>query len=232
MGKLTKSTPKPLLTFGHSSVLIRLINQISLYSKNISVVTGFQHDKIVSEVSKHSNFPINFIHNKEYKKDINILSVFLALDENPSEDDFIIFEGDCVFDNNSIKEIFSNKWKSLSCWYSIGKFNEKQIGGIIFSKNQAVLDLGVVKEFDIKFKEYNKLVGVLKIGPKECNLYKELIIKYIKKSINQYYLIPWIENLKKLPCYEVDLSPYVVGAFNNIEDYDECIKLFKKNNFI
>lgn len=232
MGEITKSKPKPLLDFGGSSILSRLIAQISDYTRDISVVIGYKYHDVVSTLNQEFSFPINFIINKNYQIDINIYSVYLALSDIKIEQNLFIFEADCVYEDKAIKKIFDTNLKNNSCWYSVGKFNNKQNGGIILSNNNKVIDLKIVKKYSTKYKNYNKLIGILKIGKKEFFDYKNLLIFSSKQNFRQYYLQPWIDNLSSLPCQEVDLSDYYTGAFNDIETYKQCIKLFKENNIL
>ena len=86
-------------------------------------------------------------------------------------------------------------------------------------------------KFESKFNNYDKFLGVLRVGPKEIRKFKKYVFNEIKKSTKQYYLTPWIKNLSFLPCVATSLSDNNVGAFNTPFEYDEVLKMFKNSNY-
>lgn len=226
MGDLTRNLPKSLMPFGNSSVLIRLLRQISqVYSGDINVVVGYQKDKIIGEVQKEFGNYINIIENHKYKNDVNILSVSLALEK--CDKSAYIFESDCVYDDYAIEKIFSKDLISFSSWFTIGQFRKSMLGGILKSdKNDIVTDLKIVSSYSEEYSLYDKLIGVLKIGSAEIEIYRELINREVKINTKQYYLTPWINNLSILPCIKTELGDCHADAFNTKEDYYKALKLF------
>ena len=230
MGPITDSTPKPMLMFGNLPIIVRLIRQISCFTRDINVVVGYKKTLIIKAIVSSFNFKINFVSNEEYGNDINILSVYKGIDQKNIKNGFYIFEADCVYNDDAINKIFSNDIESKSSWFSLGSFNELQNGGIIRSCKSHVNDIKIVSKYTQSYKGYNKLIGILKVGPKEALRYYEALKSSIKKTTKQYYLQPWIDNLSNLPCIETKLKNYVTGAFNTIEDYQNCMSYFKQQN--
>ena len=59
-------------------------------------------------------------------------------------------------------------------------------------------------------------------------LYFSLLEKEVNKDIRQYYLQPWINNLKNLPAYEVRLGKSA-EAFNTEIEYNNSKFFYKEN---
>ena len=225
MGVISKEIPKPLMPIGDSNVICRLIFQLLERNKNdINIVVGYKSNLIKETITKaFPNADINFIQNNAYKTDTNIYSVYLATKELQSTS-FIIFESDCIYSDSEIEKICLSMDSPHSYWYTIGNFLENQVGGILKSDYELnVIDVDVVKKFESKYKEYKKLIGILKVHKSECQAFTKLICDYQKQNTRQYYLQPWIENLKELPSKELPLDPNGASAFNNLMDYNSII---------
>lgn len=230
MGSLTADLPKSLMPFGASSVLVRLLKQIlDLYDGEITVVVGYMKDQVKSTIYKNFGNRINIVENNQYNKDVNILSLALALELKLNQEPFFVFESDCVFDAYAMKKIFSKKLTSYSSWFTIGSFDKEMVGGILKAdKDLNVIDLKIVKKFVRKYQDYNKLIGVLKVGPNEIEAYINFLKKEVKRNTYQYYLAPWINNLKLLPCLETKLGANHADAFNTADAYYKSLKVFNE----
>ena len=82
MGKLTSATPKPLLPIGNTNVISRLIDQLlSRGVQRITIVIGFKAEIFYDRLNILFPNKLDFILNKNFKEDVNIFSVYLALKE-------------------------------------------------------------------------------------------------------------------------------------------------------
>ena len=161
--------------------------------------------------------------NINYAEDVNILSVSLALGDDPRP--FTIVEADCAFDAECVAAICDTAKGQRSSWYTIGNFMPGQVGGILLDNaNGLVQEIKIVPSYQKCYSKYKKLVGVLTVGPNEVVSYTNLLRKSVKRSTKQYYLEPWINNLEHLQCFNTDLSMYKVGAFNTSEEYNRLIE--------
>ena len=228
MGKVTKTIPKSLLPVGNTNVVCRLINQLlNLGINDVIIVVGYKENLLKKEINKIPGLNIKFISNKRFKEDINILSLSLAL-EGINNGKFIVFEADCIYDDNAISVIADSYTDEKSYWYTMGSFEPIQMGGILLSdKDNLVKDIKIVKKFEERYSLYNKLIGVLKVGDLESSKYIELLRKYKNKDIKQYYLQPWIDHLDELTCSEVSLKAFRSGAFNDSSEYNKVLEIFK-----
>lgn len=226
MSPLTDHTPKSLLPIGDSTILIRLIKQIlKRNTGQTTVVVGHEKERITQNIEANFGKKVNIIENNKYLDDVNILSVSLAVADN--EEPFIVFESDCLFDSIAMDTVFHPSMDKVSSWYTIGSFLPSQVGGILKAdNNKNVTDIRIVKDYQDKYKDYDKLVGVLKVGINEVKSYLDYLNIEVKQDTKQYYLAPWINNLPRLPCIVTSLSESNVGAFNTPEEYHEVLNLF------
>jgi len=226
MGSLTNDIPKSLLPFGDNNVLVRLIRQIlDFYEGDVIVVVGYMKEQVINTLHSHFGSRVSIIENNQYYNDVNILSLSIAVDSRTEP--FFVFESDCVFDTFAMDKIFSQELSIHSSWFTVGKFDKSMVGGILKADNQQnVIDLNVVPRYQGKYESYDKLIGVLKVGPNEAETYIDLLKEEVKKSTRQYYLAPWINNLKLLPCLKTDLGKCHADAFNTADAYYKALKVF------
>lgn len=226
MMPLTAQTPKPLLPFKGKTILERLILQLQKHSQDITVVVGYRADAVIDVLTASFGARINIIRNDRFSEDINILSLSVAIKENTEP--FLVFEADCLYEDECITKVFEPSLVNVSSWFTLGDFVSGQLGGILKADNSgAVKDVRIVPKYDERFKGYKKLIGILKVGPSEIKTYSEYLANSVIKDTKQYYLQPWIDNLPFLPSIETDLSNHRLGAFNSPEEYWNTLRLFE-----
>ena len=226
MGDLTKNNHKSLLPLNaNETFLSRLLHQLNeYYFSKVIVVTGHQDQLIKDELS---NYQLNFevVHNDKYLEDTNIYSMSLALDQVSDDEPVIILEGDIWLNDLALKTIYEESVKGTSLWFVKGHFKAPQYGGILKADDKNnIVDLKLVKSYDDKYEDYHKLIGIMSISPDNIKFYKTLIFDSIKKSIDQYYLVPWIDNLEKLPCKSVSLENFKTESVNTEKEYRLLVK--------
>jgi choline kinase len=214
---LTNTIPKCLLRYKDETILERIIRQIKNQEiDEIIVVVGHLKDKIIKRIENIDG--IKIVINERYKDDVNIYSMLLAVED--VEDEIIIFEADMIAEDGFVKYVSGTDFEGKSVWFTKGHFTKDQNGGILKTdgKNN-VTDIKIVKKYDEKYKDYYKLTGVMRVNLKELKKFKKLLKEYSLISLKQYYLTPWIENLKGFPCEYGDASSYRYITFNTIEEY-------------
>ena len=136
-----------------------------------------------------------------------------------------MFEADTFFSDGNFKKIISAKKHNLVNWYTSGKFQRYQNGGIINVDSQnKVLDVKIIKEFNAKYQNYLKMVGALYIGDEYVERYYELLESYCKLTIKQYYHQPLIDSLEAFPSYSTNLDCNGYFSFNTKEEYNKGLK--------
>ena len=217
MESLSKSEPKCLLPYRGERVLERLVRQIKATGvQKIVITTGYRAD-IIEKLFKDDPI-VETVENKLYEEDVNILSMSLALAK--IDGPCAIFEADTIMEDSLVKYVIGSDFEGKSVWFTRGKFNETQYGGILHSDRFGnITEIGIVAAYQEKYRKFEKLSGIMRVGPNEIELFKALVNKYSKTTIRQYFLNAWIENLRLLPCISADISMFEFFTFNKPEEY-------------
>lgn len=217
MEKLSRREPKCLLPYKGERVLERLVRQIEDNGiQQIYIVTGYCANKI--EALFHDDPVVTTIENKFYEEDVNILSLSLALAK--VDGPVAIFEADVIMEDALVRYVLGSDFERKSVWFTRGPFTESQYGGILKSnKYGQITDIRIVSAYNERYKAYSKLTGIMRVGSGELELFRAIMNKYAKTSLKQYFLTAWIENLRLLPCWEADITPYQFYTFNKPEEY-------------
>lgn len=217
MEKLSRREPKCLLPYKGERVLERLVRQIENSGiQKIFIVTGYCANKI-DEIFRDDPI-VKTVENKFYEEDVNILSLSLAISK--ADGPVVIFEADTIMEDALVKYVLGSDFEGKSVWFTRGQFTESQYGGILKSnKYGQITDIRIVSAYNEKYKSYSKLTGIMRVGGSELELFRALVNKYAKTSLKQYFLMAWIENLRLLPCWEADITPYQFYTFNKPEEY-------------
>ena len=161
---------------------------------------------------------IELVENKLYEEDVNIYSMDLALTKIHGA--CAIFEADTVMEDSLVKYVLGSDFDGKSVWFTRGKFNEAQYGGILKAdKCGNVTDVRIVPAFKSTYKSYEKLTGIMRVGPGEIDCFKSLVHKYAKSTLKQYYLNAWIENIEMLPSQAANIEMFDFFSFNKPEEY-------------
>lgn len=217
MESLSDSLPKCLLPYQGERILERLIRQVKSQGvKKIVITTGYRAD-VMKKL--FGNDPcIELVENKLYEEDVNIYSMHLALSK--IDGPCAVFEADTVMEDALVKYVLGSDFDGKSIWFTRGKFNEAQYGGILKAdKCGNVTDVRIVPAYKDAYKSYEKLTGLMRIGPNEIARFKSLIGKYAKATLKQYYLNAWIENVNLLPSQAANVEMFEFFSFNKPEEY-------------
>lgn len=222
---LTEFYPKSLITFGSEPLIVRTVRQmLELGFSSVRVVVGFQQEQIKQALGQFSD-RTEFIYNEHYASDTNALSLSLGLQNIDSA--ALVIEADVIISNACCPIILDACTRKKSTWFSYGLFQPHQIGGVIKSdRDRKILDMCLLSQYDKKYADYSKNLGIVYIGPQEIKLYKTLLSKVIMNSRPGYYMECWIENLNQLACEEFNLFPHPAGSFNTVEELEYCRQLF------
>ena len=217
MENLCNKEPKCLLPYKGERVLERLVRQIKDCGVQKIVITiGYRAD-LMKKIFKDVDGVI-LVENKMYEEDVNIHSLSLALKK--IDGPFALFEADTIMDDAMVKYVVGSDFEGKSVWFTRGKFQPGQYGGILRSDRIGkVTDVRLVANYQEKYRTYRKLTGVMRVGPDEVDLFKALVHKYDRTTIKQYFLNAWIENVKLLPSYDADITPFEFFTFNKPEEY-------------
>jgi hypothetical protein len=226
MHPLTSDRPKALLAFRGRTLLARALDQIAaLPGARVTVVAGFEIAKVEAEVAAHPlGGAVRVVHNPRYLEDTNVLSVKLALEADCTP--CTIVEADTLLTDACFGAVAGSP-AERSVWYTAGPFHPHQLGGILRADADGrVTDLRLVPRWDPAFAGYKKLIGLLKIGPAQLDRYAHLLSRAAERSVQQYYLAPWIEHLDELESWEQDLTPAGCCSFNTVAEFEAAAAHF------
>jgi NDP-sugar pyrophosphorylase family protein len=227
MGNLTQGLPKCLLpVVGGEPLLARTVRQLrERHFHDITVVIGYRQQMVRSALT-HACGTLKFVENAGYAADTNIGSLLLGL--GSSDAPVLILEGDIAFSGDGIGLLATAAGQKASAWFTYGHFQPHQLGGILQSDERGkVIDLRYVDAYAERFASYKKLIGALYVGNGEMAAFHQLLLAAAAETTAQYYLTPWVKNLRDLPCIEQDMIGSIVATFNTAKDYERCVKLFQ-----
>jgi CTP:phosphocholine cytidylyltransferase-like protein len=222
LAQLTCQTHKSMLPIAGRPVLQYILDQLMiLEERDIVVVTGYRSDDINSFLKAKYGNAVRTVFNGFYESDVNILSVDLGVDTLLSPDKgYMIIETDIILEPAGWRCLMAPRQSSISEWTTIGNYSVNLTGGALRTDETGrITDIVYAPKYNKQFDSWKKLFGTLYVGVNEVDLDMALRKEAIQRSIAQYYLMPWIENIDKLPCYELDLSGYYAASFNDIEAY-------------
>ncbi len=110
---LTQDTPKTLLNISGTTILeYQLVTLASCNVKEVVLVGGFRVDKLKDYAERYIalhglDLKLKVINNKDYAITNNLYSLWLAKDEMNS--DFLVINGDNVFDRRAIVKMLQQK---------------------------------------------------------------------------------------------------------------------------
>jgi choline kinase len=223
---LTEHRPKSLLPVGGQPLLARTIQQL-LQSEfeDITVVVGYQQD-LVRQTLAEQGLNVKFVENLRYAEDTNSLSMLLGL--NSGQGPALVIEADVALADSCLPIIHDVTKKEQSVWFTCGRFQPDQRGGIIKSDDEnRILDIRIVQSYEGRYANYSKNLGVLFIGPHEITYYYQLLDYAVSQTCQQYYMEHWIDHLEKLPCWEKNLFPLPASSFNTMDEYRRCCELME-----
>lgn len=219
MESLSKNEPKCLLPYKGERVLERIVRQIEELGggiERIVITTGYRAD-IIHKMFANDSI-VETVENKLYEEDVNIYSMSLALSK--IDGPCAIFEADTIMEDDLVKYILGADFDGKSVWFTRGRFREAQYGGILKTDAKGnITDIRIVSQYQEKYKNYEKLSGIMRVGSGEIELFKALVNKYAKTTVKQYFLNAWIENLKLLSGISADITPFEFFTFNKPEEY-------------
>lgn len=223
MAGLGADEPKSLLRIGGQPFAARLLHQaITAGATEVVVVLGYQAEVVQRALAPVSTVDTQFIINPRFEEDVNIHSLALALEARPGP--CLVVEADVWLADSAWPVMFSAEDAERSVWYTRGPFRTDQVGGILRADAQRnIEDLRIVPRWEPRYDGYEKLVGVTKIGPREAADFTALLRAARDENLRQYWLNPWIENLRRLPCVARDFGARGASSVNTPEEYQALV---------
>ena len=218
MPEITKDIPKCLIEIGGKTILERQIDILREEGVNdIHVVVGYMANKVIKRVGDKANL----IFNKEYASTDNIYSLYLA-EKFVKSKEFILLNGDVVFDKEIIKDLLKRKEEDIapidSQYYDLEELKVRIKDGIIVE----ILPKNAPKE-----TSDGSTIGVFKFS----SLGSKLLFEEIEKIVEQGIKNKWFEYalnrvLGKIKMRATDIYGLRWIEIDTLEDIKKARKLF------
>ena len=214
--EFSKSIPKSLIKINQKSILKRQIDLMNRSEINqIAIVKGFKSKKI-----KFKN--IKYFHNKNYKKNEQLDSLFSA--KNWFTEDLLITFSDIIYEYSVIKKIIKSKHNfTIAVQKNWKKKYKKRFDHPIEQadkvsiKYNKIIDIGKKLSKD---KTNGEFLGIFKISKEMCNIF-----------INQYNILKKTKQTEKLQMHNFFRylikkkfnikATYVNGKYMEIDTYND-----------
>lgn len=189
---LTRNTPKPLLDIGHGVTLLEKQLENIKKSKVISevvLVVGYLAEQIEAKIKIYNDntLKISTVYNPFYEFSNNLISLWLS--KNCMDEDFLVTNGDNIFEFDVFSELVKNNKEGI--YLTISKKNEYKDGDMKAILSDGSFIAGVSKEVPNKKADCESVGLVLVKG----NKYRELFKKYLEQLARDKNYIDkfWLE---------------------------------------
>lgn len=220
MPEITKEIPKCLIDISGKTIIER---QIDILSRNnvekIFVVTGFKAEEIENKIKNFEN--VEIINNKDYATTDNLYSLFLTSDKLKDEE-FILLNGDTVFDPDIIKMLTEKTDMDIapvdSKYYDLEELKIREKDGRIAE----ILPKSAPEEIS-----NGSTIGIFKFSSNGSKILFDEIEELIKKEIkNKWFEFALNNILEKIRMYKLDIHGLKWIEIDTIEDVKKSIELF------
>jgi CTP:molybdopterin cytidylyltransferase MocA len=222
LASLTEHTHKSLLPIGGRPSIQYLLDElIRSQVPDIVVVVGDKHDSLERFVAEHYSGRVTTVLNERYAEDTNILSTELGVSGlRAPEKGYLIVETDLVVAPGTWPEILDVGARAESFWVTRGRYSPDLTGGALRCDLEGnVTDLVYSPKFTPDHAGWQKLLGILYVGPEQVVSDRRLRQAAIAETIAQYYMMPWVHHLSELPCRSRDLGARYASSFNDLNTY-------------
>lgn len=228
---LTRNTPKPLLDIGKGVTLLekQLENiQKSRVIDEVVLVIGHLAEQIEVKIKMHkeNGLRITTIYNPFYEISNNLISLWLA---NPKmDDDFIITNGDNIFDSDVFSDLVNKHEEGI--FLTINKKNEYRDDDMKVKLKDNIISR-VSKSIDSNDADCESVGLVLVKGQKYRQIFNDNLEKLArnKEYINKF----WLEVFNLMSSNGIIIRPFEIDGKNKWKeidfhlDLDEARKLLK-----
>lgn len=231
LSPLTDVCHKSLLNIaGHPSLKWIIDQALDAGVEDVVIVTGHRHEDVEFFVHKNYGNRVRCVFNHLYREDVNILSVDLGVSQlRDASAGYMIVETDVVIDPRGWGKILDVDNRSSSYWVTRGKYTSKLTGGVLIADADGrVTDLVYRPQYDPAYEGGLKLLGILYVGSEQVLVDRSTRLAAMGKTISQYYMMPWVENLARLPCLVRDLGDFFGASFNDVPAYRSADKEYKR----
>lgn len=220
MPEITKDKPKCLIELSGKTILGR---QIDILSKNsiekIYVVVGYKAEEIRNRITNVGN--VEIIENKDYATTDNIYSLYLTNDKLKNEE-FILLNGDAVFEENIIKKLISKKGFDLapidSGYYDLEELKIREKNGIIVE---------ILPKTASKETSDGSTIGIFKFSCDGSKILFDELEKLVVEGVKNKWFEHALNNIfQKIEMHKIDINGSKWIEIDDIGDIKKAQELF------
>lgn len=220
---LTRDKPKTLLEINNTTIIERIvINCLNNQIKEYLVVVGHNKEKVAKECDRLAQkYDITFsvVENQDYKKTNTGVSTYLAVKKLKNKD-FLIINGDNVFD----EKIIENLLKSKSTAMIIDNYKQlNQESFKISIEGSTIKDMG--KQIDIESSS-GEFIGISKVASADVELFGQILSKLTQEDPQQYYDIAYVNLSRKSKVDFVYTNGLKWTEIDDIDDFNYAKSVF------
>lgn len=213
---LTEDVPKPLVNYKGNSLLKHQIN--SLRSNNINeltIVTGYLSDKLVSFLKEFDDMKIDTIFNPDYSECSSAFSAYLALKD--LDEDYIHINCDVLFNSQLLKRLLEDSRKNILCVRSDLVLTDSMENAV--GINGRLVNMSLRPSNEAKFKAFG-LAKISKEALKENLKFYSKFNNSSQRAENYYGLIRM--NLGNEDYFYIETDKKSLSEINSMKDLQDC----------
>jgi len=222
LAPLTDACHKSLLPIAGKPALQMIVDAVlAAGAIDVVVVTGHRHADIEAFMHRNYGSTVRCVLNERYKQDVNILSVDLGVDalSDPALG-YIIIETDLVMEPRGWNQALDVRDSSQSFWVTRGRYSAVLTGGALSADaSNRVEEIVYRPQYDPACEGWEKLLGILYVGSSTVPQDRKIRKIAMRESIAQYYMMPWVRNIDRLPCFSRDLGEIYAVSYNDVSAY-------------
>ena len=221
MTEITKDKPKALIEIDGKTILER---EIEILIKNsiekTYIVVGYMAEKIKNKFK--NNKKIEFIENKDFATTDNIYSLYLTREKLEGEE-FLLLNGDTVFDEKIITKLVSKKGYNFapidSKHYDLEELKAKEENGILVE---------ILPKTAPRDLSDGSTIGIFKFSIEGSNILFDEINELVNTGVKNKWFEHALNNIfKKIEMYKMDVSDLKWIEIDDEEDIKKAKELFK-----
>ncbi|MHA1344744.1 MAG: phosphocholine cytidylyltransferase family protein [Promethearchaeota archaeon] len=227
---LTRNTPKCLMNISNGLTILE--TQLIEFSKNkeitdINIMTGYLFQQIEAKIIPYKKIiPIKTWYNPFYEFSNNFYTVWLA--HHLMNDDFLIINGDNIFNQNLLKTVLSEKKEGIFITISKkDKYDYDDMKVIINKENVIQVSKDIPAE-----KAHAESIGLIVVrGKKYREIFKQTINHMITFPENKdiFYLEIFNELAKRgFPVSFIEVKQNDWAEIDYHRDLEKALKTFKE----
>lgn len=223
---LTKNKPKCLLKIGEKTILEYSIENLKEAGvERIFVVSGYNKKLIEDLIEKNRYKDIQFIENSDFASTNTAFSLNLALKKIDS--DFILLNGDVLFDKNILPELINHPEKNCVVVDSTKNLNEEEVKVTAFNMKVKKIN----KELDPKIC-LGEAIGANKISRDSIPKLSRIFTALEKNRENNHFFEKGIEKMcENNGHFGILLTDKPWVEIDTMEDYNTAINVIHPKLF-